>query len=92
MRIEACSTVVFTQDRRQRFNERRAEAATDRRRKDRPERRARHQAHRWFEPAFGAHILGQMLPETVTAETAQRAYLQPEARTPLRPSILAEDA
>jgi hypothetical protein len=91
MRIEPCSTIVFSADRRQRFNERRAEA-TDRRRKDRPERRARHAAHRWFEPAFGAHILGQMLPDQVTAEAAQRAYLQPEARTPLRPSILAEKA
>jgi hypothetical protein len=91
MRVEGCSTVVFSADRRQRFNERRVESA-DRRRKDRPERRARHQAHRWFEPAFGAHILGQMMPETVAAETAVRAYQQPEARTSLTPSILAERA
>jgi hypothetical protein len=92
MRIEACSTVVFSADRRQRFNEQRAENGGDRRRKERPERRARHQAHRWFEPAFGAHILGQMLPETVAPEMAVRAYRQPEARTPLTPSIVVAKA
>ena len=91
MRIEGCSPVVFSADRRQRFTERRAESS-ERRRKERPERRARHQAHRWFEPAFGAHILGQMMPETVAPEAALRAYRQPEARTPLTPSIVVAKA
>jgi hypothetical protein len=92
MRIEACSTVVFSADRRQRFTERRAESGVDRRRKERSERRAKHAAHRWFEPVFGAHILGQMLPETVTPEEAVRAYRQPEAKTPLKPSIVLAKA
>jgi hypothetical protein len=92
MRIEACSPVVFSADRRQRFTERRAESGADRRRKERPERRARNAAHRWFEPAFGAHILGQMLPETVSPETAVQAYRQPEAKTPLTPSIVLAKA
>jgi hypothetical protein len=91
MRIEGCSSVVSTSDRRQRFNERRHDSS-ERRRKERPERRARHAAHRWFEPAFGAHILGQMMPETVAADVAVRAYQQPEAKTPLTPSILKEQA
>ena len=91
MRIEGCSTVVFTANRRQRFEERRADSS-DRRRGDRNERRARHEAHLWFAPAFGAHILGQMSPDTVSAECAERAYRQPEAKTPLRPSLLAMKA
>lgn len=50
--------------------------------------RARHEAHVWFAPAFGAHILGQARPERVTPARARRAYCQPEARTPLRPNII----
>ena len=46
---------------------------------------ARHAAHVWFAPAFGAQILGLIAPEKVVPARAQRAYLQPEARTPLRP-------
>ncbi|HEV7690340.1 MAG TPA: hypothetical protein VGO52_05940 [Hyphomonadaceae bacterium] len=91
MRIEGYSSVVASSDRRQRFNERRHESS-ERRRKERPERRARHAAHRWFEPAFGAHILGQMMPETVSPEIAVRAYQQPEAKTPLTPSIFVAKA
>jgi hypothetical protein len=91
MRIEGCSTVVFASNRRQRFEERRS-VSSDRRRPVTSERRARHQAHLWFAPAFGAHILGQVSPETVTAEHAERAYLQPEAKTPLRPSLIAMKA
>jgi hypothetical protein len=91
MRIEGCSTVVFASNRRQRFEERRA-VASDRRRPATSERRARHQAHLWFAPAFGAHILGQVSPETVTAERAERAYRQPEAKMPLRPSLFAMKA
>ena len=87
MRIEGCSPVVLGYSRRQRFVERRADTS-ERRRPQTTERRARHQAHVWFAPAFGAHILGQVSPETVTPETAQRAYLQPEARTPRRPSLV----
>jgi hypothetical protein len=91
MRIEGCSPVVFSTHRRQRFEERRA-VTGDRRRKERTERRARHEAHLWFTPAFGAHLLGQIAPEMVSAEHAERAYRQPEAKTPLRPSLVVMKA
>ena len=91
MRIEGCSTVVFAATRRPRFEERRSDSS-DRRRPRTSERRARHDAHLWFTPAFGAHILGQVLPDTVSAEEAARAYRQPEAKTPLRPSLLVMKA
>ena len=42
-------------------------------------------ARPWFEPVFGAHLLGQIEKSRVSREAAHRAYLQPEARTPLRP-------
>ena len=50
--------------------------------------RARHEAHLWFTPSFGAHILGQVTPTRVTATEARRAYGQPESRTPLRPHVV----
>jgi hypothetical protein len=89
MRIEGCRPVILREDRRQRFLERRADASSDRRHSQhRHERRARHTAHVWFEPAFGAHLLGQITPEAVTPARAERAYLQPEARTPLKPNLV----
>ncbi len=47
--------------------------------------RNRMNARPWFEPVFGAHLLGQIEKSRVSRETAHRAYLQPESRTPLRP-------
>ncbi len=56
--------------------------------KHNPPNARRHEAHVWFAPTFGAHILGQARPERVTPARARRAYSQPEARTPLRPSFV----
>jgi hypothetical protein len=87
MRVEPAPYVFRNEDRRgrpadRRVNEeRRSEASVTM-------RRARHAAHAWLTPAFGAHLLGQVTIETVAPARATRAYLQPEARTPLRPSLV----
>jgi hypothetical protein len=86
MRVEAAPYVFRHEDRRQRFEDRRAQ--DDDRRAD-PERhttRASHVSQPWLTPTFGAHLLGQIAPERAEAATIRRAYLQPEAKTPLRPS------
>ena len=86
MRVEPAPYVFRNEDRRQRFPDRRA--GSERRSDDTdPKPRARHTAHVWFAPTFGAQILGQIAPETVVPARAQRAYSQPETRTPLRPSF-----
>lgn len=87
MRVEPAPYVFRNEDRRGRFADRRA--APDRR-TDEPvtTRRARHAAHVWFTPAFGAHLLGQIAAERAIPARAARAYAQPEARTPLRPSLV----
>ncbi|HVY87336.1 MAG TPA: hypothetical protein VG942_00605 [Hyphomonadaceae bacterium] len=86
MRVEPAPHVFRNEDRRSRFTDRRARAE---RRVDPVEQpRARHAAHLWFTPAFGAQILGQIAPETVVPARAERAYQQPEALTPLRPSLV----
>ena len=88
MRVEAAPVVYRNDDRRQRFEDRRM-AGDDRRFKpEQPQQRARHEAHLWFAPAFGAHILGQVTPARVTPTEAKRAYRQPESRTPLRPHMV----
>jgi hypothetical protein len=84
MRVEPVPYVYRPDDRRQRCEDRRL-AAGDRRTEQAAAPRARHAAHVWFAPAFGAQILGLIAPETVIPARAQRAYLQPEARTPPRP-------
>jgi len=87
MRVEPAPYVFRNEDRRQRFPDRRASA--ERRNDDTAAQpRARHARHVWFAPAFGAQILGQIAPETVVPARAQRAYSQPEARTPLRPNLV----
>jgi hypothetical protein len=87
MRVQPVPYVFRNDDRRQRFEDRRA--AEDRRTEENGDApRARHAAHVWFMPAFGAQILGQIAPATVTPARARRAYAQPEARTPLRPSVV----
>jgi hypothetical protein len=88
MRIEPAPYVFRNEDRRQRFAERRHEQRERRTepRADAP--RARHAIHVWFAPAFGAHLLGQIKPETVVPAIAARAYTQPESRTPLRPRLI----
>ena len=84
MRVEPVPFVYRNDDRRQRCDDRRI-AGDDRRTEQPAACRARHAAHVWFAPAFGAQILGLMTPETIFPARARRAYLQPEARTPLRP-------
>jgi hypothetical protein len=88
MRVEAAPYVFRSEDRRRRFEDRRT--ADDDRRIETAHtaERARHEAHVWFAPAFGAHILGQAKPQRVTPAEARRAYAQPEARTPLRPRVV----
>ncbi len=88
MRVEAAPYVFRSEDRRQRFDDRRVAECDRRILSEQSAGRARHEAHVWFAPAFGAHILGQARPERVTPARARRAYSQPEARTPLRPSIV----
>lgn len=87
MRVEPAPYVFRNEDRRQRFADRRVEGE-DRRTDAQTATRARHAAPMWFTPAFGAHLLGQVAPGTVIPRLAQRAYTQPESRTPLRPSIV----
>jgi len=88
MRVEAAPFVYRNEDRRQRFESRRATDEDRRFNPEQPQQRARHEAHLWFAPAFGAHILGQVTPTKVTATEAKRAYGQPESRTPLRPHVV----
>jgi hypothetical protein len=85
MRVEPAPYVFRNEDRRGRFADRRA--SPDRRNEE-PATcpRARHAAHVWFTPAFGAHLLGQIVVERIIPGRAARAYTQPESRTPLRPS------
>jgi len=87
MRVEPAPYVFRNEDRRGRFSDRRANVD---RRSDEPvtTRRAGHAAHVWFAPALGAHLLGQVAVERVIPARAARAYSQPEARTPLRPSLV----
>ena len=87
MRVEAAPFVFRNDERRQRFEDRRT-AEDDRRfEPDQPANRARHEAHIWFTPAFGAHTLGQTTPAKINAAQATKAYTQPESRTPLRPTL-----
>ncbi|MDP3494487.1 MAG: hypothetical protein Q8R82_15360 [Hyphomonadaceae bacterium] len=75
-------------DRRQRFEDRRMAGEDRRFEPEHHQQRARHEAHLWFTPSFGAHILGQVSPAKVTPTEAKRAYGQPESRTPLRPNVV----
>ena len=88
MRVEPAPYVFRNEDRRQRFIERRASAEDRREHTHSNNRRAQHPAHIWFAPAFGAHLLGQASPQKPLPAQARRAYSQPEARTPLRPSLM----
>lgn len=88
MRVEAAPYVFRNEDRRQRFEGRRASDEELRPEQPQSAQRAKHAAHVWFHPALGAHILGQVKPTRATAAEARRAYQQPEARTPLRPSLI----
>lgn len=90
MRVERAQHVFRNQDRRQRFDERRGSGEERRADPGRTAERAQHTAQPWFAPTFGAHLLGQLVNERVPARQARRAYLQPEARTPLRPSCDTE--
>lgn len=87
MRVEATPFVYRNAERRQRFEDRRTATEDRRSEPQQPSSRARHEAHVWFAPAFGAHILGQVAPAKVNTTAAARAYTQPESRTPLRPSL-----
>jgi hypothetical protein len=87
MRVEPAAYVYQPDDRRARFADRRA-ATEERRSRSQPDRRARHAAHVWFAPAFGAQILGLISPEHISGSRLARAYSQPEAQMPLRPSLV----
>lgn len=87
MRVEATPFVYQNEERRQRLEDRRVGPEDRRFEPEHPSQRARHEAHLWFTPTFGAHILGQTAPAKVNATTAARAYTQPESRTPLRPTL-----
>jgi hypothetical protein len=90
MRIEPAPHVFRNEDRRQRFNDRRGSGEERRADPVGATERAKHEARPWFAPAFAAHLLGQANKQRVPAKLARRAYLQPEARTPLRPSCDTE--
>jgi len=87
MRIEPAPYVFWNDERRQRFDDRRVSIG-DRRASEAETPRARHTAQRWFGAVFGAQLLGQVTPAKTSAANAQRAYTQPEARTPLRPTVV----
>jgi hypothetical protein len=87
MRVEAASFAWSAYERRTRAAERRAPEERrdgDRRR----QRRAEHTAQPWISAPFGAYLLGQISPPSPQPAIARRAYTQPEARTPLRPSLI----
>jgi hypothetical protein len=84
MRVDPTPIVLRLQDRRERSAG--ADAPKDRRKAPRSgDRRARHALQPWLSSTFAAQVLGQILPEAASPDEAARAYLQPEARTPLRP-------
>jgi hypothetical protein len=86
MRVEPAPHVFRNEDRRTRDEDRRGtgeERRTDQGRAAPDARRIK--SRPWFEPIFGAHLLGQIENARTSREAAQRAYLQPESRTPLRP-------
>lgn len=89
MRIEPAPYVFRNDDRRQRFEDRRATESERRAEETTRQTRAVHAAPKWFAPTFGAHILGQSAPPRMRPDEVRRAYAQPEARTPLRPSTIA---
>ena len=88
MRVEPAPYVFRNEDRRQRFEDRRAAESEFTAETAKAQTRACHAAPKWFAPTFGAHILGQTQSQRVSPEQARRAYEQPEARTPLRPSTV----
>lgn len=90
MRVEPAPHVFRNEDRRQRPQDRRGTGQERRADAEQDVPRARHASPRvLFASAFGAHILGQVAPQRASARYARRAYQQPEARTPLRPSHVA---
>lgn len=90
MRVEPAPHLFRNEDRRQRFDERRGSGEERRADQGRSKERAKHEAQPWFTPTFGAHLLGQLTKQRVLPTQARQAYLQPEARTPLRPSCETE--
>ena len=85
MRVEPVPYVYRTGDRNH-WSDDDAGEQTERRQSGQQDRRARHAAHPWLAADFGAHLLGQAGPASLTAPaTIARAYRQPEARMPLRP-------
>jgi hypothetical protein len=86
MRVEAAPFVFRNEDRRQRFDDRRGTGEDRRAHAPQDKPRASHPSPPWIAPTFGAHLLGQVTPARVTPGIARRAYMQPEAKTPLKPS------
>ncbi|MEY2759823.1 MAG: hypothetical protein RIR33_3601 [Pseudomonadota bacterium] len=87
MRVEPAPHVFRNEDRRRRPEDRRGTGAERRADPDRGPARAKHAFIPWFSPSFGAHLLGQAEPTRISPKQARRAYLQPEARSPLRPEF-----
>ncbi len=88
MRVEAVhSPLRLAPDRRNQPDAPETEEV-DRRDAAQPDRRARHSARSWISAPFAAQLFGQGLIAVVAPERAERAYLQPEARTPLRPTVV----
>lgn len=87
MRVEPAPHVFRNEDRRGRAEDRRGTGEDRRTDTDRQPLGGGQKMNPrpWFEPVFGAHLLGQVEKARISADEAQRAYLQPEARTPLRP-------
>lgn len=85
MRVEPTPHVFRNEDRRGRLRDRRGAGEERRADPERAKERAQHKARPWITAVFGAHLLGQQSRPTVSQDEAERAYGQPEAKTPLRP-------
>lgn len=85
MRVEPTPHVFRNEDRRGRFRDRRGAGEERRTDPGRSGERAQHAPRLWITAVFGAHLLGQQSRQGVSPEEAERAYGQPESRTPLRP-------
>jgi hypothetical protein len=84
MKVEAASYVFRTSDRRQQSESR--GKGQERRNPETERRRARHTSSPWLMATFGVHLIGQFSTERALPTVVRRAYMQPEAKTPLRPS------
>lgn len=85
MRVEPTPHVFRNEDRRGQFRDRRGTGEERRADPGRTAERAQHAPRPWITAVFGAHLLGQRSKRLVSQREAERAYGQPESRSPLRP-------